>query len=186
MQIFDQLHNTKMTLVLTCILCAVLFTNFTTEGEIYMTREEAIFKTVHNYGSVPDLAANSGISTNYLYRIANRGASACELSLSRAEKLIEVTGDYSIIKYLAYQFKLVLSRPPKAVPLGMSQLELVETLQLSGLHSSRAVRKFLQNPTTEHEQNALRSLYDSLTLFESIRYFITTTREPQWKPFSQS
>ena len=133
-----------------------------------LTRVEAVSGTVYGAGiTIKELAAKTGFSPNYLYRISLAGPSGCDLTLGRADTLMEVTEIYLIIDYLCWRHGFLKVKPPRVAITKLGKPEVLEQLQTRCQNAWQNLDDFLSDMRDSRKTEI--ALYDLACLVEGIR-----------------
>jgi hypothetical protein len=129
------------------------------------TLKTLLYTTIHrNKKSVAQIADETGISTNYLYRAGlPLEESGVKFPVDYLLPLMNSTKDFSVLKHLANLSGFVLIKIPKLCRNKAEEIELVDEYQQATINAVRLLKDFLNTPNSLNYQKASDALMEVMT-----------------------
>lgn len=131
----------------------------------YESLKSELYKTVHrNKKSIQQIADETGISANYLYRaglpLENSGV---KFPIEYLIPLMKSTGDYSILNHLSKVCGFLLVKMPRYKNTKVDDIEIVDQYQNATVSALKKLKDFLNEPTAENYQAVDNALQDVMS-----------------------
>ncbi len=115
----------------------------------HLTLEEIVFNTIHHSDlSINEIAANTGTGYNHLTRMASI-TDECNMPLSKAVPVMNVTGDYNILHYMAKQTNHLAIPMPRGIRKGTDPKMDISQYGEEFHQLMSKLMKFVNEPTEE-------------------------------------
>lgn len=124
-----------------------------------MNYKDAFHKTVHAYqGGVEALAQRMGYTTGILRNKANPNSTTNVLTMDDASRVMDLTGDYSVLYALAEQHGFTLTKVEEQAPSELSVFEsMTGILAQFGQFSQEVHQAFADGRLEPHELTAIKA-----------------------------
>ncbi len=123
-----------------------------------------LYNTIHrNTKTIDDIADEIGVSSNSLYRYCIEGESGSEMPARRLVPLMKATGNFELLKHMAYLCGFVCIKMPKYLKVKADEFELINEYQESTVKAARLLKLFFDNPNDKNYNNvsvALREVIE--------------------------
>ncbi|MBX2976445.1 MAG: hypothetical protein KF721_09940 [Ignavibacteriaceae bacterium] len=131
----------------------------------YESLKSELYKTVHrNKKSIQQIADETGISANYLYRsglpLENSGV---KFPIEYLIPLMKSTSDYSILNHLSKVCGFLLVKMPRYKNTKVDDIEIVDQYQNATVSTLKKLKDFLNEPTAENYQAVDNALQDVMS-----------------------
>ena len=115
----------------------------------HFTLEEIVFNTIHHSDlGVNEIAANTGTGYNHLTRMASI-TDECNMPLSKAVPIMNVTKDFSILEYMAKQTGHLAIPMPRGIRKGTDPKMDLSKYGTEFHQLMSKLMKFVSTPTEE-------------------------------------
>jgi len=150
----------------------LIFNDFSLLDSPYEFRK-AVSHTIYKYpGGINDLSEKIGISANYLYRTAMQNQNGYDMGLANVVKLMQITGDFTILDYINHKFGFYKVNPPTQYLNKMDGIQAIDDLQTNHLMAMIHLKDFFNEPTHQKSKSAEMNLYKSLSAIQNARMLI--------------
>jgi len=118
-----------------------------------------LYNTIHrNRKTIDQIADEIGVSSNSLYRYCIEGESGSEMPARRLVPLMKATGNYELLKHIAYLCGFVCIKMPKFIKVKTDEFEVINEYQEVTVKATRELKTFFDNPNTETYEKVSRAL----------------------------
>ena len=120
-----------------------------TKNSAHFSLEEIVFNTIHHSElTANEIAANTGTGYNYLMRLANP-TDECNMPLSKAVPIMNVTKDFSLLDYIAKQTGHLAIPMPRGIRKGTNPKMDISQYGSEFHDLMSKLMKFVNEPTEE-------------------------------------
>lgn len=126
--------------------------------------KSCLYETIHrNKKSVAQLADETGISSNYLYRSAlPTDESGVRFPLDYLLPLMKATGNFSVLKHIANLCGFILIPFPRFKQNKKEKNEMIAEYQDSTVTATKKLIAFFNDPTEENFKDSSKALHEVL------------------------
>lgn len=123
------------------------------------TIKELLYQTAHrNKKPVKQIADETGISDNYLYRATTPGESGVKFPIEYLIPLMKSTNDYSILSHLCNLCGYIMVKQPRFKALKGETTDIMSDYQGATVEALTAMKKFFEMPTRTNKDELDKAL----------------------------
>ena len=139
------------------------------------TIKTVLYNTVHrNKKPVAQIADETGISANYLYRAGLPvDESGVRFPVDYLVPLMKSTKDFSVLRHLARLCGFFLVREPRYKASKGQEIDILSDYQGSTADAVNRLKRFLDNPSLETYQETLHALDEVMEKTVGAQKFVT-------------
>lgn len=147
------------------------------------TIKSVLYEVIHrNRKTVAQIADETGISSNYLYRAGlPLEQSGVRFPIEYLIPLMRATDNYKLLKHLANTCGFVIVKVPKVTPLKGDKHSIISEYQTITSKASGYLIKFLEDPNQENFELAINNLDEVMECSTRTKMYIKKEAEGQFE-----
>lgn len=142
-----------------------------------------LYETIHRHEkTVAQLADETGISTNYLYRAGlPLDESGVKFPVDYVIPLMRATNNYGVLKHLANVSGFILIKAPKANLTQLDKNKLINEYQKTAVDSLHKLMRFFESPDQGSYNEVTNALHDVMEKSASAKEYVEKEYQGQYE-----